>query len=103
MAQTCWPAAPPKPTSAQSRGSTPRATETSAMAWAMLALATSTKPAAISSGRGVARRAQLRLQRGERALHRARAQREGEAVGLHAPEGEVHVGERELAAGAGRP
>ncbi len=48
-AQTCWPAAPPKPTSANSRGSTPRRTDTSWIACAMRAFATSTKPAASSS------------------------------------------------------
>ena len=102
-AHTCCPPAPPKPTSAHSRGSTPRATDTCAIACAMLALATSTKPAATSSrvrSRPAARSA--RADRVERGVDRLAREREREAVRLHAAEREVRVGERELAR-AGAP
>ena len=102
-AQTCCPAAPPKPTSAKPRGSTPRRTDTSWIACAMRAFAISTKPAAVSSSeRAWPAAASASADARERLLHRRRAQREREALPAHAAEEQVHVGERELARAGAR-
>ena len=100
IAQTCCPPAPRIRPARGRADRLPRATDTSAIACAMLALAISTKPAATSSaldarspprpGVHASRRAQRRP--------RSRLERKGKAIGRHPTEREVDVGQAELRA-----
>ena len=98
MAQTCCPAAPPKPTSSTVARVDARAPRRpAAMACAMLALATSTKPAAISSGPGRSRpRAAPRSARRAHAPRAPRVEANGKRSGCTRPRLEVHVRKRQL-------
>ena len=94
------PPAPPKATSAKSRGSWPRSTETTRIARSMLALATRTMPSASRRHAELQRRATSRGDAGARDRRRASSGRRERYSRIEPAEQQVRVGDRELRAGA---